>query len=333
MPRAGVALASSVAAKAPRRDAASPSALASAFLGYTVEIALASSTAVAKDRPSRVVMHESLSIPRLPAPSLEVFRRDYERPRRPVVITNALDGRRTLEGWSLERLRSQHAAMNVTVRSSRRGNRQLFDGDPLTTFAFETMRLGDALAEIACPAERTLYVHNSDLGRAPELAAEVGKLRYAPRWLCSPPLLWVSGPGTVQPLHWDYNHVALAQIRGEKRFVLFRPEDSTKLAPFIHRSIWRTSGLDPNAIDRARFPSVDLASAWSCTIGPGDILFIPYRWWHYMESDTVSISVSWWWEPSLWAHLRASAREAAARRVRRILRAFKAQPTGVTPKS
>jgi [protein]-arginine 3-hydroxylase / protease len=261
-------------------------------------------------------------IPRARVSSLREFRRDYERPRRPVVLEGALEDRPALRKWSLEHL-AAYGDLPVRVRVSKRGARQLFDGDTLAASDFRTVSLREAIARIADPSAAELwYVQHGDLPRSPTLAADIGSMPYLPARLRDRSLLWVCGPGTVNPMHWDTNHVLLAQVTGEKRFVLFPPEDSSKLASFVDRTLWRTTALDLGAIDRARFPEVHRARAWECSIGPGDVLFIPYRWWHYMESPGVSISVSWWWAPSIVTLVRDSVRDRVAGIVQRRLRAL-----------
>jgi len=32
-----------------------------------------------------------------------------------------------------------------------------------------------------------------------------------------------------------------------------------------------------------------------CVLGPGDTLYIPVGWWHYVRSLSISFSVSFWW--------------------------------------
>jgi [protein]-arginine 3-hydroxylase / protease len=262
-------------------------------------------------------------IPRVIAPSLDSFRRTYERPRQPVVITGALDGRPALTRWSLDHL-AANGDLPVRVRVCKKGTRQLFSGDMAAAFEFRTMPLRAAVERIGQPSDEVWYVQHGDLRDAPRLAGEIGPIDYlAPRH-SSRSLLWVCGGGTVNPLHWDTNHVLLAQIVGEKRFVIFPPEDSPKLGSFVDRTLWRTTALDLARVDRTRFPRFDSASAWSCSIEPGDILFIPYRWWHYMECDDVTISVSWWWAPSLFAHFCDSARELGLQYVQRGIRRINA---------
>lgn len=258
-------------------------------------------------------------IPTVRAPSRQEFRERFERPRRPAVITGLFDGRDALTRWDLHHL-AEHGDMPVRVRVSRRDERQLFDGDMMAAFDFRTVPLRDAVARMEGPGDEIWYVQHGELPKQPSLAAEIGPFEYLPRRLASRSLLWVCGPGTVNPLHWDTNHVALLQVRGDKRFVIFPPGDSSKLSSFVDGRIWRSTGLDLGAIDRRRFPRVDEAEAWGCTLGPGDLLFLPYRWWHYMESVEGAISVSWWWAPSLGTLVRDGVRETALEVVKRGLR-------------
>ena len=50
--------------------------------------------------------------------------------------------------------------------------------------------------------------------------------------------------------------------------------------------------------DPARFPRLHLAleHAQQAELGPGDALFIPYGWWHHVESLTpFNVLVNYWW--------------------------------------
>jgi hypothetical protein len=253
-------------------------------------------------------------------PARAHFERDFEHRRTPVVVTGALDGRPALSTWSLQHFEAV-GDLPVQVRISKRGERQLFAGDSAGGFRFEVMPLGAAVRRIRSPNGDVCYVQHGEISKVPRLAAEIGSLDFVPEKHRSRSLLWVSGSGTVNPLHWDTHHVVLAQITGEKRFVLFAPEDSAKLASFVDRTVWRTTALDLAHVDHRRFPELGRASSWSCVLRAGEALFIPYRYWHYMECDETTISVSWWWAPSLAVHLKDSVRERAAQFVqRRFLR-------------
>jgi hypothetical protein len=58
--------------------------------------------------------------------------------------------------------------------------------------------------------------------------------------------------------------------------------------------------VDPFAPDLERFPRFAEAArhAEVATLEPGDAIYIPYGWWHGVESlDPVSILVNYWWTP------------------------------------
>lgn len=50
----------------------------------------------------------------------------------------------------------------------------------------------------------------------------------------------------------------------------------------------------PVNLDRyPNFPSDDYLDI---ILEPGDLLFIPYKWWHFIKSLTPSVSVSYWFD-------------------------------------
>jgi lysine-specific demethylase 8 len=48
-------------------------------------------------------------------------------------------------------------------------------------------------------------------------------------------------------------------------------------------------GLESSGVAFKDIPYVD------CILEPGDTLYIPVGWWHYVRSLSVSFSVSFWW--------------------------------------
>ena len=45
-----------------------------------------------------------------------------------------------------------------------------------------------------------------------------------------------------------------------------------------------------------RFPDAGRAEYAEALLEPGDVLFVPRGWWHYVRSVDVSASVSFWWD-------------------------------------
>ena len=44
------------------------------------------------------------------------------------------------------------------------------------------------------------------------------------------------------------------------------------------------------------FPKFEKAKGYECIIGPGDILYIPPKCWHFVKSLSNSCSLSFWFD-------------------------------------
>jgi len=49
------------------------------------------------------------------------------------------------------------------------------------------------------------------------------------------------------------------------------------------------------SIDLVKFPDFEHAKFIDCILEEGQMLYIPPKWWHYVQSLTPSFSVSFWW--------------------------------------
>lgn len=56
--------------------------------------------------------------------------------------------------------------------------------------------------------------------------------------------------------------------------------------------VWRG---DVDEEEKKKFPEFGKAEYLEAVLGPGECLYIPLGWWHYVESLTASFSVSFWW--------------------------------------
>ena len=122
--------------------------------------------------------------------------------------------------------------------------------------------------------------------------------------------IWLGPKGTRTPLHTDPYHNIFCQVVGYKYVRLYPPEATESVYPRgvdengINES--NTSGVEirldrrqPSNVaveDADRFPMF-LAQKHYCEVivCPGQCLYIPAGWWHYIESLTASYSVSFWW--------------------------------------
>lgn len=79
---------------------------------------------------------------------------------------------------------------------------------------------------------------------------------------------------------------------------MFAPEDSKYMyqsrIPFEESTIY--SEVNIKHPDLEKYPLFGKASPYVVELEPGDILFVPHHWWHYVESLTDSISINTWVE-------------------------------------
>ncbi|XP_012588605.1 PREDICTED: HSPB1-associated protein 1 isoform X2 [Condylura cristata] len=112
--------------------------------------------------------------------------------------------------------------------------------------------------------------------------------------------LWIGSLGAHTPCHLDsYGCNLVFQVQGRKRWHLFPPEDTPLLyptrIPYEESSVF--SKVNVANPDLKRFPQFRKARRHTVTLYPGQVLFVPRHWWHYVESiDPVTVSVNSWIE-------------------------------------
>jgi hypothetical protein len=100
---------------------------------------------------------------------------------------------------------------------------------------------------------------------------------------------WFGPTGTVTPLHHDEMNILVAQVFGRKRFTLIPPEQT----PFVYNEIGVYGEVNCGDPDYLSHPLYRQATPIEVEIGPGDVLFIPVGWWHYVKALETSIMVSY----------------------------------------
>ncbi|MDH3636108.1 MAG: cupin-like domain-containing protein [Gammaproteobacteria bacterium] len=246
--------------------------------------------------------------------SCESFYRDYVLTRRPVILTDAITSWTALRKWS-------PGFFKTTF-----GDRLLPVGDEnLTVSKFVDRVLQSSESE---PAP---YLMGTGDGRYlgdlfPELLPDIEPRpeHLWPNWLedrffpsgltetlsrGSKAEIFFGGQGArFSVLHWDYiaYHAFAFQIYGTKEWTLFAPSDSSNLYP---KSDWPNQSKinDLENPDLTRFPRFANARAFRSVLEPGEMLFVPWGWWHttHLTGSSISVSIntanaSNWWALVYW---------------------------------
>lgn len=222
----------------------------------------------------------------------QAFVRDYVARNRPVVVENALQACAAAQRWTPQFFRERFAARRIQVSPS------------------EQMTFADFIDAVLASREDAPgpYMYRLFIGpHLPELLPDLEPLNpYAfPRRLASPlmPRQWrrpdgylkllIGGVGGRFPfLHYDLEnaHATITEIYGDKEFILYPPEDAAYLYPKPDMPNQSTIP-DVQRVDMRRFPLYAQATQYHTVLHPGDMVFVPSRWWHGARALSPSISI------------------------------------------
>jgi hypothetical protein len=113
--------------------------------------------------------------------------------------------------------------------------------------------------------------------------------------------IWLGNRVTVQT-HYDMSLNVACVVAGRRRFTLFPPEQLENM--YVGPLEFTFAGPPVSMVrlespDLAKYPrfAEALAASQYADLEPGDALFIPYMWWHHVESrDVFNVLVNYWWD-------------------------------------
>ncbi|MCG2613269.1 cupin-like domain-containing protein [Terrimonas sp. NA20] len=227
------------------------------------------------------------SIPFVQHISIRQFRRQFIQPAQPVVIKGFIEDCPALHRWNYSYFKEKAGDRPVSVHGAENS-----DPDKVTSVPVAQTTFGSYLDDISDgPSEQRLFLFNLLLDK-PELRKEIRPRILAKNFLSSLPLMFFGGAGSSVRLHYDIDrsHVFLTQFEGRKKVWLFAPDQSDLLyrLPFNFHGI-----VDLRHPDFEKFPALRYAEGYECILEPGDTLFIPSGYWHYIQYVTHGYSVSY----------------------------------------
>ena len=255
-------------------------------------------------------------IPRISPPSKEEFEEKYVKPGRPVVITGLSNQWDAYSKWGDKNyLRDKVGHKQVPV----------FECDPDNTEAVKrfagflpvagmvdqhNMPLNGLLdmLEKMDPSEDgkhfkgRYYLADCTLSEfIPELLEDIKvpnlleKPGVAPQDYISIPRIWI-GRNNFSRTHMHVeNHDLLCQLVGQKRCLMFGPDQAPNLYP---NPMWCRTDNPFNSQVNIENPDYDLhpnfrnVKAYDCLLNPGDMLYIPTFWWHAVYTPGLSVAVA-----------------------------------------
>lgn len=227
--------------------------------------------------------------------SYREFEREYLRPRRPVIITDALEPCAARSRWTPQYFRERFGDRAVHTDSGE-------------------MTVADLIDRVLDPAAAPPFLRERPIPwLLPELLADLAPFPVygRPNWLEYPFAPWpflpsgfagwptrlaqtdlnLTGANVRFPvLHLDrfHCHALILQWYGRKEFFTFAPGETDKLYPNADGDVSAIDDVEHP--DLERFPLFAQAKMLRFTLAPGEMLFNPTGWWHSTRTLDVSIA-------------------------------------------
>ncbi|KAI4481546.1 hypothetical protein M0802_013957 [Mischocyttarus mexicanus] len=247
---------------------------------------------------SQSLFPEFVQINRYNVPSMESFYKDIFIPKIPVIITDSMKHWNALNLWQdIDYLNKIAGSRTVPIEIGSRYTEEDWSQSLITFSEFlQSHIIKDTSQKVGYLAQHQLF------DQIPELQNDIVIPDY-----CSfsdkedveaelPDInAWFGPAGTVSPLHFDIKNNLLCQVFGYKRIFLYNPSDSINLYPYDTKLLNNTAQVDPLKPDYSKWPNFKKAKGFMCYLGPGEMLYIPPKWWHHVTALTTSFSVSFWW--------------------------------------
>ena len=227
--------------------------------------------------------------------------------KRPLIIEKAMDDW-PARAWTEKSFRKQFGNLKINVRENNSQGNWYKDTRP------QVMTIADYLDLIK--KKPHFYAGNNFL----EGLAEIKEQIFVPKFLYnrsnpridSLQTLWL-GKDILTPLHYDIRYNVLAQVWGEKTVTLIPPGKYSTFYPETDRTM-SSQIHNPYDFNSKKFPLFDKTKAIQITLTPGQILFMPIFWWHFITAKkklNCTITFHWFnpfssmvFSPYFWAYFK-----------------------------
>jgi hypothetical protein len=207
----------------------------------------------------------------------------------PVVVRGAAADWPALERWQPQRLATEFGSVPVDYMT---GPREVDLPEELAQRTRRTTLAAFVHELTARPVSNDLYIvaRNFSL-RQPALRPLLEDVRppdfldLGEEWT-QYARLWLGPRGTLTPLHHDLMPNVFVQVVGRKRFIMVHPA----FTPLVPNPRGVYSDSDP--LTWPQDPVLANVPRYDFTLFPGDLLYIPPAWWHWVFARSVSVSLS-----------------------------------------
>ncbi|WP_433331929.1 cupin-like domain-containing protein [Spirillospora sp. CA-294931] len=230
-------------------------------------------------------------IERRERPSRDEFFEQYYFQNRPVIITGMLKSWPALTKWNFDYLRERCGDREVEVQFGRESDENYEINGPKHK---RLMKFGDYVDMVEkAGTTNDFYMTANNASRNREALdvlwndiETVGE--YLDPGSAEKGFFWLGPGGTKTPYHHDLTNNFMAQVIGRKHVKMVPMHDTA----YMYNTLHCYSEVDASAVDYDRFPAMRKAQVLECELAPGELLFIPIGWWHYVEGLEATVTMS-----------------------------------------
>lgn len=239
----------------------------------------------------------NLPIVRRELPPRDVFQRNYAAVGMPVIFTDVVRAWPALERWSFEWFKQQHGDTIVPIQITDVDVPRNADEKRRAYGVQRTFTLNAYIESCVQAGDAHAYLSSFDLMKViPSLADDVSFPHFHRYDAFTSRSAWMGMGGSK--VHCDFADNLFAQLSGTKVIDLYSP--NSLLSRYPDRWSWYScfcqvdfDYFKPRTEDVAAFQ--ELLPDFSFEISPGEMLYIPYGWWHRVQTVEPTISVNQWW--------------------------------------
>lgn len=232
-------------------------------------------------------MDLSLKIDVISAEDQVVFREKYFRKQKPVIIKGLLKDTIAENKWNLDYMKQKLGHVQVDVYDNKYAKTTAYTKGDLE------MRFSDFIDEIKenVPVTKRLFLFNG-FKHCKELNKEFPCPHLFKGALDKLGYMFFGGKDTEVRMHFDIDmsNVLHTQFEGKKRFLLFSQENNA----LLYKTPLNTYSIaDFKSPDYEKYPGLKYAQGYDITLNPGESLFMPSGYWHYIVYQEGGFAVTY----------------------------------------
>lgn len=227
-------------------------------------------------------------IPRLQNFNKKEFLQKYFKPQKPVVIEGFIEDWPAHKKWDLDYMKKVAGDKIVP----------LYDNRPVRheegfNQAHAKMKMSEYIDLLKRePTKYRIFLWNI-LKEVPELQEDYWYPDFGIRLMKGLPMLFFGGRDSYTFMHYDIDlaNIFHFHFHGKKEVILFDQKQNDYLYKIPHSLIVRED-IDFSKPDFNKWPALKKAKGFKANLNPGDILYMPEGYWHYMKYVTPGFSMS-----------------------------------------